>query len=329
MARGLSLLAGILALLATACTPRLEPAGPAVVAPVLNANSITMEDGAELPLRRWLPKGTPRAIVLGLHGFNDYSKSFQAPGEYWAAQDGIATYAFDQRGFGAAPNRGLWPGHPTMARDIVTAAALLREAHPDTPVYVAGASMGGALAMIAAADFGLRADGLILLAPGLRGRAYLGVVPRASLWLLSRTIPWYPLTGQGMRIQASDNIAMLRALGRDPLYIRETRVDAIHGLVNAMDAAVGTPARLRTPALIVYGARDEVIPEKPIFDMIRRLPENAGHRPALYDTGWHMLLRDLMAKTVLDDISAWISDPAAPLPSGADRAAQAALAEKP
>jgi hypothetical protein len=38
-----------------------------------------------------------------------------------------------------------------------------------------------------------------------------------------------------------------------------------------------------------------------------------------------MLLRDLQANVVLDDIATWISDPAAPLPSGADSHAKAAL----
>ena len=41
---------------------------------------------------------------------------------------------------------------------------------------------------------------------------------------------------------------------------------------------------------------------------------------ALYDTGYHMLLRDLDAEPVLADIAAWIKDPTAPLPSGRERA---------
>ena len=41
---------------------------------------------------------------------------------------------------------------------------------------------------------------------------------------------------------------------------------------------------------------------------------------AVYDSGWHMVLRDLKAEIVLRDISAWIADPElACLPSGALR----------
>ena len=38
-----------------------------------------------------------------------------------------------------------------------------------------------------------------------------------------------------------------------------------------------------------------------------------------------MLLRDLGAEVVLDDVRAWIANPAAPLPSGADGHATAVL----
>jgi len=48
----------------------------------------------------WLPDGTPGAIVLALHGFNDYSNAFATTGQAFAAS-GIAVFAYDQRGFGA------------------------------------------------------------------------------------------------------------------------------------------------------------------------------------------------------------------------------------
>src|SRR5262249_47536372 len=48
--------------------------------------------------------GEVRAVILALHGFNDYSHAFAMPGPLWAEQ-GIATYAYDQRGFGGTPMR--------------------------------------------------------------------------------------------------------------------------------------------------------------------------------------------------------------------------------
>ncbi len=33
-------------------------------------------DGVSLPLRKWLPQGEVKAVILALHGFNDYSNAF-------------------------------------------------------------------------------------------------------------------------------------------------------------------------------------------------------------------------------------------------------------
>ncbi|MCH7795591.1 MAG: alpha/beta hydrolase, partial [Proteobacteria bacterium] len=141
------------------------------------------------------------------------------------------------------------------------------------------------------------------------------------------TLPWVVVTGRGLKIQASDNIEMLRALGRDPLYIKETRIDALHGLVDLMDAALAAAPRLHTPALLLYGAKDEVVPEGPALRLWQALPESARDRQrrALYEDGWHMLLRDLKAEVVLNDVVHWIEAPRAPLPSGAEAHALARL----
>ncbi|MEJ0071171.1 MAG: hypothetical protein WDO24_23260 [Pseudomonadota bacterium] len=52
-------------------------------APQLAADRLIAADGTALPMRQWLPAGQPHAVVLALHGFNDYSNAFAAPGAAW------------------------------------------------------------------------------------------------------------------------------------------------------------------------------------------------------------------------------------------------------
>ena len=306
-------------LLAGGCAPLVQPAGPPVVSPALQDDRFVAADGAELPVRRWLPDGPPRAVVLALHGFNDYGNFFAAPGAYLATQ-GIATYAYDQRGFGAAPHPGIWAGTAALAGDLMAVAAEVKERHRDVPLILLGESMGGAVVMVAVT--GPRpppADAVILAAPAVWGRATMPWYQRAALWVAVRTVPWLRLTGRGLGRVPSDNVDMLRALARDPLVIKETRVDAVHGLVGLMDAALAAAPKVPLPALILYGDRDEIIPSEPVDRMLCRLAETGpedGVRVARYATGYHMLLRDLEAETVWRDIAAWIVDPAAALPSG-------------
>jgi len=311
-----------LALLAAACAPRLAPPGPGPTAPKLAAGHLIAADGLELPLRSWLPEdgAPPSAVILALHGFNFYSEFFEEPAKFWAAR-GLATYAYDQRGFGAAPDPGRWGGTAAMTADLIAAARALRIRYPDTPLYLLGDSMGGAvvLAALGAAEPPPN-DGAILVAPAVWARSTLPLSYRFSLWIGAHTLPWLKVSGRGLGIQASDNIEMLRELGRDPLVIKETRIDAIHGLVDLMDAALAAAPRIETPALLLYGAKDEVVPEAPSLQLWQDLPETARgrQRRALYEDGWHILLRDLEAEVVLGDIAAWIADAEAPLPSGAE-----------
>jgi len=272
-------------------------------------------DGLELPLRAWLPYGgPPRAILLTLHGFNDYTNAFDPLGSALAPR-GVAVYAYDQRGFGAGENLGIWAGSRTMAADLRAAAARLREDHPGVPLYVLGESMGGAVVLAAEAAEPLGADGLILSAPAVWARETQPWYQRAALWLALNTVPWYRPSPRGLDIQASDNIEMLRALGQDPLVLSSARVDTIAGLVDLMDIALQAAPKIHTRTLLLYGERDEIIPAGPIERLWQNMPEDAGHRFIRYPEGWHLLTRDLQGPRVIDDIEAWIVDPDAPLPS--------------
>lgn len=332
--------------LLTACAPNLAPRGPGADAPVLADSSFTTSDGLSLPLRRWLPPRPENAtdgtegeepeitgVILALHGFNDYSNAFENPGQIFASM-GLAVYAYDQRGFGESPHRGLWAGSDVLTGDLADASRALRQRHPGKPLYLLGESMGGAV-ILAAYNSPNRpdADGVILSAPAVWARETMPWYQRTALWISARAIPWARFSGSGLKIQASDNIEMLRGLGRDPLVIKGTRVDAIHGLVDLMDQALAAAPALDTPALLLYGDKDEIVPRDPTLQLWANLPpaRRARQRLALYSNGWHMLLRDLDAGVVLADIVQWTEDQAQdeaaarPLPSGADKLAREVL----
>ena len=307
----------------------VPPAGPPLV-PHLADKLLIAADGTQLPLRAWLPTGKPRAVILALHGFNDYSNAFTGPAKA-LAKDGIATYAYDQRGFGEAPLRGRWPGQRQLTDDLATASRLLRAQHPDVPLYLLGESMGGAV-VIAAVTGATgtpppEVDGIILVAPAVWGRDTMNVFERAALWTGDAFFPGMMLTGRGLKIMPSDNLEMMRGLARDPLVIKETRIDTLKGLVDLMDTALAAAPKVTTPMLLLAGARDEVVPPGATRQWIEHLPYQSRmtRRIALYADGYHMLLRDLEAPMVLSDVETWIADHRAPFPSGADRAASEQL----
>lgn len=339
------------------CAPNLIPPSPTRIRPHLTGDWYRTADGRELPMQVW-PASTspeageptkmagdnpekPAAVIIGLHGMNDHAGAFQTMAEDWN-KAGISVYAYDQRGFGAAPWRGRWGGSDAMIRDARDFARLIREKHPDSPLYYLGLSMGGAVALNAlesgpdsgsdskqAEDARQAAeeaylppvDGAILVAPAVWGRDFMPFYQTGALWIMAHSLPWLTLTGKGMKIVPSDNYDMLKAMSEDPKVLHETRIDAIWGIVNLMDLAVASAPRQTKPLLLMYGLKDDIIPKAPTIRTLETLPRLDGsfQRVALYEDGYHMLLRDLLAVVPRRDVAAWVRDPLAPLPSGADR----------
>ena len=309
------------ALLLSGCATHLAPPGPAIRQPAVSDGAFVMPDGARLPYRAWLPEGAPTAVILALHGMNDSRDAWEYPAPDFAAA-GQAVFAPDQRGFGATATRGYWAGTQGLVDDARTMAALLRARYPGTKLILMGESMGAAVLMAAATSPDPPpADGYVLIAPAVWGRATMNIFLRATLWTAANTVPGWSLTGRGfVKITASDNREALIRLSTDPLTLHATRVDAIHGLVDLMDAALAAAPRFHAPALFLYGGKDQLVPPRATEATWAALPKEATR--AYYPDGYHLLLRDKGRAAAIGDIVAWIAHPHwGGLPSGADLAA--------
>src|SRR5581483_6908152 len=141
-----------LILLLTACSPQQQIYHPSADPGVgVGPDTVLAADGAMLPLRHWLPKAKPKAVIVALHGFNDYSRAFENAGGFFAPR-GVAVYAYDQRGFGFARFTGIWANEANLKADLAQAVREVKRQYPKTPVYVLGESMGGAVIITALAD---------------------------------------------------------------------------------------------------------------------------------------------------------------------------------
>jgi acylglycerol lipase len=316
------LLLGATALL-SGCASDAAPPGPRTAPPELADDVFVMSDGARLPIRVWLPEGPPQTVVLALHGFNDSRDAWEIPAPDFAAA-GMAVYAPDQRGYGAAPGRGLWPGGEALTDDAAEMVGLLQRRYPGVRLVLMGESMGGAVLMrLATRPDPPEVAGYVLVAPAVWGRARMNIFMRTGLWLAANLLPGMEISRPPppVRVVASDNRDALIRLSRDPLTILSTRMDTLRGLVDLMDGALDAAFRFTARALFMYGAHDELVPKEATLAIWRALP-SVPHCLAYYPNGWHLLLRDLDREVPIGDAIAWIRDPVAPLPSGADATAR-------
>ncbi|KAK5123336.1 hypothetical protein LTR85_002767 [Meristemomyces frigidus] len=121
-------------------------------------DTFTTPDGHELYTKTWKPASTIKARTVLVHGFSDHCNNFEPLATLLAQQD-IAVYGFDQRGWGRSVHTPAEKGRsgPTgQVMDDVTAFikhVLAESEGTGSPLFVMGHSMGGAQVLLYAARY--------------------------------------------------------------------------------------------------------------------------------------------------------------------------------
>lgn len=259
-------------------------------------------DGAEVPYRLWLPK-RPRAMLLLLHGCCDYSGAFDSVGQK-LSRAGFAVMAYDQRGFGATASRGSWVGHERIVADVGEAAGFLRaRLRPGLPLFVMGESMGGAVAIHAAAEANLDISGMVLVAPGALASPFRRSLYAWMIYLFRKIVGNAELVVE--RLDSSDLSAdaAIRLLG-DPMVMRSINAELLDGVIALASSAVDAAKDVHVPTLTMVGAKDDLLRRDCIFQLHKNF---AGPKAwADIEGGPHLLLHWARGKEVLRTARRWI-----------------------
>lgn len=321
-------------------TPSHTPVAPDKITPaqLLAATPMRFDlpGGDSLAARVWSTPA-PQHIVLGVHGFNDYSKAFEPLAQHLASELGATVYAYDQRGFGANPQPGIWPGSDALLADLRHIVMQLRQQHPGLPLTVMGESMGGALVWVAAGESpGLAADQIVLKAPAVWGAQSIPWYQRLSLQWMNAIAPDMTFTGRGVQslgITPTNDIEVSRELGRDPLFIKATRVSSLAGVTALMGRAQSLNTQPPQRSLVLYGLRDRIIPPSPVCDWLTQLiaaePPGAAPDFVVYPEGWHLLTRQLQTREVMQDLHHWLQHSALPRRQSVQQAQESVCAKRP
>ena len=290
-----------------------------------------MSDGAALPARIWKAQGQPKAVLLALHGFNDSRDAWESRASFFT-QAGVTVAAPDQRGFGAAPQRGAWAGTARMVADTRELIDQLKKMYPRTPIYLAGESMGGAVLMVLMAQPDAPAvAGTILLAPAVWDPGFTADMLLSVFASLSpHTL--VPEQSASVHVVATDNMAALIRLYYDPLTLRTTQWIALRGLVTLMQQAAAAAKHDQGNILCLYGDNDQLVPAFAMarvwHDLSVRRTEKKDTRFDMIPGGHHLLLRDQGGERVAHDMQSWMTTPQSWLPSGGDVSAGVWVAEQ-
>jgi len=258
-----------------------------------------------LELRAWDTPGEPKAVILALHSFGDYSAAFDLAAPDLAAA-GYQVYSYDQAGFGRRmlPD-GRWAGEERLIAEAVDTARHLGARHPDTPLFLFGESLGGAVAMLVASRHPeVPLAGLILAAPAVREGIRLRYGWNVLIASVATLAPRYPL--DVTRSPDAPDMAPRAARRRadDPLVMQQVRMGAYWGLIKLADSASDEASRIQQPTLVLYGGKDDSVPAVGIRRLRQRLGPQGDYRN--FPDGPHLLLQGRYWPRVTAVIESWI-----------------------
>lgn len=274
-------------------------------------------DGYALPFRGWLPgnKDNIKAILLGVHGFNDYSGAFAVMAPYCRKED-IAIYAYDQRGFGETIDHGYWVGSDRLAGDLISFSNFIRSQHRDIPIVIMGESMGAAVIIMAElwssipsnplSKIGrVRANRFVFSAPAVWSQEKRFWLHDLTLNWMTNLLPHAHISANSLVKGITNNSAQLEKIRQDPLVIQNFRIDSLSGVVTLMNQASKEAHKVNKSTFLLHGKEDGVIPLTATQNFWSKMQYDLGHVFITYPEGMHMLTRDTGRREVIADIISW------------------------
>lgn len=280
---------------------------------------------ANAPCLSWVKLGvTEHAVLLCIHGLGLNSASYEKFGNN-ISELGIGTYSIDVDGFGS------WmrlKGHQKVdfkkcIEELKKTLEWLHQAHPHKPVFLMGESMGGAIALHAAAEYPELMDGVIsVCSSGDRfnqKKTDLTVFLHAMLGL-NRKFD----IGEKIVKQAADKDDELKqSWVGDPLdrmNLSPMELLQFQHFMNENHDAAEKITKL--PVLMVQGTKDKLVKPEGTEELFNELKTTDKQLLLVEDAGHLIFEEGQFSPQSLSDVASWIFKHS-PAPQPGDKLADA------
>lgn len=268
-----------------------------------------------LPLITWQPAdntvdgNAPKAVILCVHALGLESRAFGPFAKKMIAKN-FAVYAMDVRGFGAWQSEY---GSETVSfdraiEDIAAILRVIKKRQPGLPVFLLGESMGGAMVLRAASEFGDEMAGVISSVPSAERQG--GVKMAVNVAFNFFKSPNKPFDiGTGIAAQATSIVELRDAWKNDPrargdlspielikfdLFMKETRKRC---------ALIRT-----TPIMVVQGMADKLVRPEGTYEMYHNV-NSPDKTMLIIGNAEHLILETPnQSKVLLDGLTAWLDN---------------------
>jgi len=261
--------------------------------------------GEDIYYQTWLPEGVARAAILLVHGLAEHSSRYEGFAEYFTTA-GFAVHTLDQPGHGKSGGlrchiRRFGDFHDAVEQRLT----MLKEEHPELPVFLVGHSLGGLIAVSFLISHQQEFAGAILSGAAIRAPqepSGLALMINRLIAAVAPKLGVLQLDAKGV----SRDPAVVERYESDPLVFRgKVTAKLAAEVFGAMDAARRDAASITLPLLVLHGDSDvmtDVAGSKEVHANAR----SANKRLIVYEDLYHEIFNEPERLSVLRDVRDWI-----------------------
>lgn len=301
--------------LLTQCSNQSHPAN--LEKSKLTKNEFYSFDGDFFPYQVWIPRETPKLVIIGIHGISGASSDFTPLARHLSKTNpNWALYAAECRGQGRDPikkRRGHIEKKEDWFNDLLSFTRLVRKKHPDAKIVWCGESMGSLIALHAygyAQNQADRCDALILSSPivGIRQdfpRWKENLAHTAAFLFPTARISLETLAGKKEVQVTKDSVHQEQAL-KNPYHIERHTLRLLSTLGKMIRGASQASQKLDLPVLILHGGKDVFSAPADVQSFVKALPEAAQATQKFFPDCFHLLFYDHKSDLVLTETTSWL-----------------------
>lgn len=270
-------------------------------------------DGEVFPCESWAPAGTPRGVLVCIHGMGGAADEFEPVAQMAAGAD-LSCYGLNLRGQGhdpQAPRRGHYLDVPALCDEIAAFTREVAGRHAGLPVFLCGESMGALLVGRAVASKNIKVAGVILSAPVVDLHKPTPWLVREAVRVLARVLPgvrfthsWF-VSGKKEILPVTRDKEYLQRVRSAPYSIPVFTFHFLNALGDLISSSEAMARDITTPCLVLAAGRDVFLREEQVkrwFDHLAA-PDKTYR---LYAEAYHCLWNDWEREAVLRDIAEWL-----------------------
>ena len=268
---------------------------------------LTSAGDIKLHVKQWSPSGTPKAVVIIVHGLAEHSGRYEHVAAFLNAA-GYMVIGFDLRGHGRSEGKRIYIDRfQEYVDDLKTMIGALPASVRELPLFILGHSMGSTITLSYLVHEAPDVAGIILTGTTIIPGADIPAVLISLSGILGKLLPKLPTIALDSRLICRDE-KVVKAYNDDPL-VSNDKIPARTGAeLNREFGKIQSKMKgIAVPMLIMHGNEDKISNPQGsqlLFDSMSSADKTLKVWPGLF----HELLNEFEKEDVMEMAREWMDE---------------------